>query len=446
MSTSTAPTPDATHPGEGGADAAAAALPARRGAIPAATVDAAALADERERALVLWLSNASHALNHFQSQMVSVLYPVIMAELGFGYAQLGMLTAIRNLLGNGMQMIYGFLAPFISRSRLLGIGNVGLGIGTLLTGVAGSFPAFVGARVVSSVASSAQHPVGYSLLAGYFPKSRGAILALNTSLASVGSLLAPPIAALLLVVLGWRQIFYVVAGASVVMGLVYFLLHDRVGGPGAQAGSGRQRLARGKESYGRVLRNRNVLVISLVMMAGAAGRGDGVNATYLGPHLVNDLALSVVVAGFVLAALQVGNIAGPLGFGWLSDRVSRKGVLQLSLLLSALATWWLAHQGAYLPVLVLNMVVYGAVTGSRNTLTQALIADSLADEDRDAAFSVYYFLGFLSGPVWALLTGFIMENYGFSLAFSVLTVSYVLGMALMFLIQEPRGTHSVARG
>jgi dipeptide/tripeptide permease len=86
------------------------------------------------------------------------------------------------------------------------------------------------------------------------------------------------------------------------------------------------------------------------------------------------------------------------------------------------------------------------VTGSRNTLTQALIADSLADEDRDAAFSVYYFLGFLSGPVWALLTGFIMENYGFSLAFSVLTVSYVLGMALMFLIQEPRGTHSVARG
>ncbi len=445
MSTSTAPPTDATPPPDGAASAVAAG-PARRGAIPAAPVDAATLADERERALVLWLSNASHALNHFQNQMVSVLYPVIMAELGFGYAQLGMLTAIRNLLGNGMQMIYGFLAPFVSRSRLLGLGNVGLGIGTLLTGVSGSYPAFVGARVVSSVASSAQHPVGYSLLAGYFPKSRGTILALNTSIASVGSLLAPPLAAVLLGLLGWRQIFYVVAFASVGMGLVYFLLHDRVGGPGAAAGSRRQRLARGRESYLRVLRNRNVLVISLVMMAGAAGRGDGVNATYLGPHLVNDLALSVVVSGFVLAALQVGNIVGPLGFGWLSDRVSRKGVLQLSLLCSALATWWLAHQAAYLPLLVLNMVVYGAVTGSRNTLTQALIADSLADEDRDAAFSVYYFLGFLSGPVWALLTGFIMENFGFSLAFSVLTVSYLLGMALMSLVHEPPGAHSVARG
>jgi len=42
-----------------------------------------------ERALVLWLTNVSHAVNHFQNQMISALYPVIMAELGMGYFQLG---------------------------------------------------------------------------------------------------------------------------------------------------------------------------------------------------------------------------------------------------------------------------------------------------------------------------------------------------------------------
>jgi MFS family permease len=181
-----------------------------------------------------------------------------------------------------------------------------------------------------------------------------------------------------------------------------------------------------------------MLVISLVMRAGAAGRGEGVNVTYLGPHLVRDLALSVALAGLVLSVLQVGAIAGPLGLGWLSDRFSRIGVLQASLLASALTTWWLAFQKAFLPLLLLNIVIYGAVTSSRNSLTQALVADSMADQDRDAAFSVYYFLGFVSGPGWALATGFIMQASGFSVAFSVLGFSYLAGMILMSFARDPR--------
>lgn len=394
--------------------------------------------ERRERSFVLWVTNVSHAINHFQNQMVAVLYPVIMVELGFGYAQLGMLTAIRNLLGQGSQGLYGFLSPFIRRSHLLGMGNLVLGVGTLLTGLSGSYASFTAARTVASVGSSAQHPVGSSLLAGYFPRRRGTILALNNSIAGIGSLLAPMAAGLLLLVIGWRQIFFIVAFLSIAMGLVYFLFRDRVGtAPGALL-SRRSRLAQGKQSYLRVLRNRNMMVVSLVMMVGAAGRGEGVNQAYLGPHLVNDLGLSLVVTGVALSVLQVGGIAGPIGFGWLSDRVSRKGVIQATLLISALGSWWLSSQDGYLPLLLLNLVIYGAATYSRNSLTQALVADSLSDEDRDAAFSVYYFIGFISGPLWALATGFIMEGLGFLVAFSVLAFSYVAGMVLMFLVKDPR--------
>ena len=42
---------------------------------------ASTAAPEGDRALVLWLTNLSHAVNHFQNQMISALYPVIMAEL-----------------------------------------------------------------------------------------------------------------------------------------------------------------------------------------------------------------------------------------------------------------------------------------------------------------------------------------------------------------------------
>ena len=44
-----------------------------------------------ERNIILWLTNVSHGVNHFQNQMMVVLYPVIMPELGFGYAELGVL-------------------------------------------------------------------------------------------------------------------------------------------------------------------------------------------------------------------------------------------------------------------------------------------------------------------------------------------------------------------
>jgi AAHS family 4-hydroxybenzoate transporter-like MFS transporter len=227
------------------------------------------------------------------------------------------------------------------------------------------------------------------------------------------------------------------------MGVVYFLLSDRVGAAGQAGGGKKARLKQGWSSYARVFRNRNIIMISLIMMVGAAGRGEGVS-TYLGPHLVRDLSLTLTLAGIALTVMQMGNIFGPIFFGWLSDRLSRKGVLQASLLASSAATWWLAYQGAFLPMLLLSLITFGAVTGSRNSLTQALVADSLTDEDRDAAFSVYYFIGFISEPVWALIGGFLMEGYGFEIAFSRLAISYVIGMVLVFFVVDPREARPAA--
>ena len=96
-----------------------------------------------ERTSVLWLTNFSHAVNHFQNQMVAVLYVIIMPELGFGYAELGILTAVMSIMGGVTQGLYGFATPFIPRAWLLGIGNIVLGLGTLATGWVGSFGGFL---------------------------------------------------------------------------------------------------------------------------------------------------------------------------------------------------------------------------------------------------------------------------------------------------------------
>jgi MFS family permease len=389
-----------------------------------------------ERTSVLWLTNFSHAVNHFQNQMVAVLYVVIMPELGFGYAELGMLTAVMSILGGTSQGFYGFATPFLPRAWLLGIGNIVLGLGTLATGWVGSFSGFLGTRAVASAGASAQHPVGSSLLVGYFPRKPGTVLALNTSISNIGSLLAPLVAAAMLLIMDWRHIFMIVASLSIAMGAAYFLFRKRVDASPELGRSRRAKLARGKDSYLRVFRNRNMILVSLVMMVGGAGRDMGVNLAYLGPHFKNDLALTTTMVAVALTAMQAGGVVGPIILGWLSDRVSRKGVIQVSLLLSFLTTLWLGFQGAFLPGLLLNLLLYGMVTRSRMSLTQAMVADSLPGADRDAAFSVFFFLGFASAPFWALLVGFLMEGMGFTFAFSVLALSYLLGMALMLLVQD----------
>jgi hypothetical protein len=62
--------------------------------------------------------------------------------------------------------------------------------------------------------------------------------------------------------------------------------------------------------------------------------------------------------------------------------------MQTSLFISAIMTWLLARQGPELVQLLPILLFYGCATYSRNTLTQAIVADSASEDDRDAAFSL----------------------------------------------------------
>ena len=345
----------------------------------------------QEKQLMLHLSNVSHGVNHFQNQMMTMLWPSIMAALGMSYTEVGFLSAICSVLNSICQGAYGFLTPFFSRCKLLGLGNLGIALGTLMSGLASSFPMLIVARGVASVGSSAQHPVGYSILASYFPKNRGAVMALNTSVSNVGTLIATPLATAMLLVMGWRQIFFVVSLVSVVMGLVYFFFRD-YSAPN-RAGSGKSRLAQGLKSYWRVLKNRNMLIIALVFMVGGAGRDGGVNQIYFAPHLANDFGYSQLIIGVLITAISLGGVVGPIFFGWLSDKFSRVRMLQISLALSCVGSLWVAHLGPGEVMLFISLLLYSAFTSSRGTQTQAIVADGATDQDRDAAFSMYFLLG-----------------------------------------------------
>ena len=155
------------------------------------------------------------------------------------------------------------------------------------------------------------------------------------------------------------------------------------------------------------------------------------------PFFMDRFAVTAPVGGFLLTVMQAAGLIGPLAIAWLSDRVGRRAVItQATLLLSALMTVWLAHQTQLGPLFYLNLILYGSVVQARGSLTQAMIGDFADDELTDAAFSIYFFVGFISGPIWTLIIGYVMQHHGFTPAFYIAAATYLVGMALLKFVRE----------
>ncbi len=396
-----------------------------------------------QRQTIFAIVCGGHFINHFQSAMLGVIYPLMMKEVGMSYLAIASLASVYNSLGSILQASYGFIVPYLPRGVILGIGNCLLGLSVVATGFASTFNHFFTARLIGGIGSSPQHPVGSSMLASHFGAARGRALAFHTTAGQIGGLLAPLSAALLVTWFGWRGVFWFIGSLTIIVGLICFVFRDSL--RNATQNKPKSRLApAGWEAYKTCLKNKNIMLVSLVFMAGAAGRGQDINEVYIIPHFVHDFHLEITHAAFLFTLVQIGSLTGPFVWGWISDRCNRKLVIQASLLMSGLCTLWLAWQETVSAGLFVNLVVYGAAVTSRQTLTQALLADLVGEELYDAAFSLYYFIGFISIPFWTVITGGVMTKYGFGPAFSVISISYLLAMSLLMLLRMPRQEQSFA--
>jgi MFS family permease len=173
-----------------------------------------------------------HFVNHFQSAMLGVIYPLMMKELGMSYLAIASLASVYNTLGSILQASYGFIVPYLRRGVILGIGNCLLGLSVVASGFASTFSQFFTARLIGGVGSSPQHPVGSSMLASHYSEARGRALAFHTTAGQIGGLLAPVLAAVLVTWFGWRGVFWFVGALARPSCRIWFEV--RVEGTGAE--------------------------------------------------------------------------------------------------------------------------------------------------------------------------------------------------------------------
>lgn len=388
----------------------------------------------------LAIISATHAEQHAVAAIQPLIFPYVMAALGFDYATLGGLLAVANLVNGLLQGAHAWTSRFLRRRTLIGLGSIGMGLSLAFMALAQSFAQFGGAMIFGRIASSPQHPMANSLMSDWYePKRRGRAFSIHFSGGNVGSVITPIVAGYLITRFGWQTSLYALMLPGLVFGLLaaFFVQDDRatVRVPKAETIRSGERL-----DYLAPLRDSGIRLIILARSVAAGGRGLGIVMVYVPLYLSRGLHYNMLSTSALFTIMMVGSVAGPMLAGHLSDRFGRKPLIIGSLIGAAIATVALIIAGHSMPCIVGALILLGFTVYNESPLMQTLLSDHTRSENRDAAFAVFYVLTFTAGAAWAGILGVLVNRFGFEAAFLSMVGSYILASLATLLIKTPRMT------
>lgn len=246
---------------------------------------------------------------------------------------------------------------------------------------------------------------------------------------SLAMLLGPPLAGLLVVVMGAANVLWLDAAtfavsaalvAAVVPGYVAAVV-PAVGGYWASLTAGLRFLWRD-----RVLR-------TLALGVGLSNfTGNGFYGVVL-PVYANDAFGQATVFGAIIACGGAGQFAGALAYGAVGHRLPRRPLWVAAFLVAPVAIWTLAA-GLPLPALLVALFVAGVVTGPVNPLMNTVRHERIPAELRGRVFSTFSAIATGSVPLGLLVAGTATEAVGVRLAaVGIACCSQAVGVLMPFL-------------
>ena len=160
-------------------------------------------------------------------QSVNLLLPEISKDLTTSTAVLTGMLGLIAMIQSLVSPVMGYIADRVRRTTLLAGGAVIGHVSIALSGLASSFPAFLGARALGAGGDLVRQPVGFSLLTDWFPpQSRARVFAVLGIGGSIGAIAGPFIAGLVASSLGWHLTLILFGSIAAVCSLGFFLLRE----------------------------------------------------------------------------------------------------------------------------------------------------------------------------------------------------------------------------
>ncbi|WP_394825160.1 MFS transporter [Pendulispora albinea] len=158
------------------------------------------------------------------TNLVNISAPVIARDLGLGPGQISRIFTVYLIAITVLLPIFGHLGDVMGSKRVFVTGFAAFGIAALFCARAGGLTALTIARGFQGAGASMLMANGAAIVIRAFPPThRARALGLQLSLTYVGLVLGPTLGGVLVVAVGWRAIFVVLAGVAALGTLLGFL-------------------------------------------------------------------------------------------------------------------------------------------------------------------------------------------------------------------------------
>jgi FSR family fosmidomycin resistance protein-like MFS transporter len=157
---------------------------------------------------------SAHFVSHYHYLLMAPLFPLIRADLGVSYTELGLALTLFNIASALLQTPAGFLVDRIGARALLIGALVVSGIAYLMVGLLPVFWLVLAMFALAGVANAIYHPADYAILSSRVAHAHiSRAFSLHNFAGILGSAVAPPTLLVLERYFGWRGAF---AGAAIV--------------------------------------------------------------------------------------------------------------------------------------------------------------------------------------------------------------------------------------
>lgn len=375
---------------------------------------------------IVGLISLGHLLSHLYMLALPPLFPVLRAELGLSYIELGLAMTVFAIATASLQTPMGFLCERLGARLILIAGLVINATAVGLMAFAESLLGFCALMSLAGVGSSVFHPADYSILSGTVTETRlGRAFAIHTFGGAAGFALAPVIMVGLASIFGWRMALLIVGGVGVLVALLILVSSGVI-----KEGEGKKKPG-GGISLRELLTSRPILLFFL-FYAGSAAANVGINQ-FTVAAMTELYGVPLALANSVLTIYLFAVMVGVLPGGWAADKTASHGLLvtggfgACALLVALVGVegvgFWLA-----LGLLTVVGVLRGFLQSSRDVMVRAIAPKA-------SVGTVFGFVstGFLAGqalapPIYGALLDLGSPRVVFwvSAAFSVLCFLTVL--------------------
>jgi MFS family permease len=382
----------------------------------------------------LWLITIGHGLTHWYPATFYLLLPLIGAELGLSYSQIGLIMTCQYLASAVANVPGGVLADTVGRKGLLmGISLFWVGFPYLLIGFTHSYPMLLVCIALVGFGNSLWHPTAIPTLGQRYPERKGLVLSVHGMGGNVGDAIAPLVLGVALATFSWREVvvFNVLPGLVVALLMLAMLGSIRLGAPKGKSDAvpDGQSLSDYRSGLRQLFRNRALVLLS----TGSSFRTMTQSAllTFLPMYLAREMGYSSAWVGACLFALQAAGFAAAPVAGHLSDRMGRKQILMGSMLTSAVVLVFMALAGGS-PLFIFLVAVLGFFLYATRPVIQAWMLDITPRNMGGSSIGVLFGAQAVGAALGPLFGGMIADHYGLLATFYFLAFTIVVANVLVF--------------